>query len=57
MADTSKGNPRAAPDLRPQAQTGESKGKIKSPQQTDATMAGKDLPRGSEQETHNWTKR
>ena len=57
MADTSKGNPRAAPDLRPQAQTGESKGKIKRPQQTDATMAEKDLPRGSEKETHNWTKR
>ena len=32
MADTSKGNPRAALDLRPQAQTGESKGKIKRPQ-------------------------
>ncbi len=30
----------------------ESKGKIKRPQQTDATMAEKDLPRGSEKETH-----
>ena len=57
MTDLSKGNPRAAPDLRPKTQTGESKGKIKRPQQTDATMAGKDLPRGSEKETHNWTKR
>ena len=34
------------------AQTGEDKGKIKKPQQTDATMAEKDLPRGSEKETH-----
>ena len=57
MADPSKNNPRAAPDLRPQAQTDESKGTIKRVQQTDATMAGKDLPRGSEKETHNWTKR
>ena len=53
MADTSKGKPRGAPDLRPEAQTDESKGTIKRAQQTDATMAGKDLPRGSEKETHN----
>jgi len=39
-------------DLRPEAQQGEGHGTIKRPQQTDATMAEKDLPRGSEQETH-----
>ena len=39
-------------DLRPEAQQGEDKGNIKRPQQTDATMAEKDLPRGSEKETH-----
>ena len=39
-------------DLRPEAQRGEDHGKIKRPQQTDATMAEKDLPRGSEKETH-----
>lgn len=32
-------------------QQGEAKGKIKRPQQTDATMREKDLPRGSEPET------
>lgn len=32
-------------------QQGESKGKIKRPQQTDDTMAEEDLPRGSEPET------
>ncbi len=37
----------------PRRQTGEEEGKIKQPQQTDATMAEKDLPRGSERETHN----
>lgn len=36
----------------PRRQTGEEEGRIKRPQQTDATMAGKDLPRGSERETH-----
>lgn len=36
----------------PATQTDESAGKIKRPQQTDATMAEKDLPRGSEKETH-----
>lgn len=36
----------------PRRQTGEEQGRIKRPQQTDATMAEKDLPRGSEQETH-----
>jgi len=40
------------PAKRPQNQTGEDQGTIKRPQQTDATMAEKDLPRGSEQETH-----
>ena len=53
MSDTSKDTPRGAPDLRPEAQTDENKGTIKRVQQTDATMAGKDLPRGSEMETHN----
>ena len=38
-------------DLSPERQTGENKGKIKRPQQTDATMAEKDLARGSEVET------
>jgi len=37
---------------RPANQTDETQGKIKRPQQTDATMAEKDLPRGSEKETH-----
>jgi hypothetical protein len=36
----------------PANQTGEGQGAIKRPQQTDATMAEKDLPRGSEKETH-----
>lgn len=36
----------------PANQTDEAQGKIKRPQQTDATMAEKDLPRGSEKETH-----
>ena len=36
----------------PARQTGEENGRIKQPQQTDATMAEKDLPRGSEKETH-----
>jgi hypothetical protein len=40
------------PDTNPAHQTGEDKGHIKKPQQTDATMADKDLPRGSEPETH-----
>ena len=53
MSDTSKDTPRGAPDLRPEAQTDENKGTIKRVQQTDATMAEKDLPRGSERETHN----
>lgn len=39
-------------DTNPAHQTGEDKGKIKRPQQTDATMTEKDLPRGSEKETH-----
>lgn len=39
-------------DKRPAHQTGEKHGKIKQPQQTDATMAEKDLPRGSEKEAH-----
>ncbi|HUQ13596.1 MAG TPA: hypothetical protein VM055_04895 [Novosphingobium sp.] len=37
----------------PADQTGESEGKIKRPQQTDATMADKDLARRSEPATHN----
>lgn len=39
-------------DKDPAHQTGEEKGRIRKPQQTDATMAEKDLPRGSEKETH-----
>jgi hypothetical protein len=39
-------------DKNPAHQTGEDKGRIKQPQQTDPTMADKDLPRGSEKETH-----
>lgn len=39
-------------DRNPAHQTGEDQGTIKKPQQTDATMAEKDLPRGSEKETH-----
>lgn len=39
-------------DLSPAHQTGEDKGRIKRPQQTDANMTEKDLPRGSEKETH-----
>jgi hypothetical protein len=35
----------------PASQTGEDKGRIKKPQQTDATMAEKDLARGSEPAT------
>lgn len=38
-------------------QQGENKGKIKSPQQTDATMAEKDLARGSEPETRAASRR
>jgi hypothetical protein len=44
--------PNAPTENNPARQTGEENGKIKQPQQTDATMAGKDLPRGSEKETH-----
>jgi len=39
-------------DKNPAHQTGEDKGRIKKPQRTDATMVEKDLPRGSEKETH-----
>lgn len=45
-------NPSKPDDRNPARQTDESHGKIKKPQQTDATMAEKDLPRGSEKETH-----
>ena len=38
---------------RPENQTDEAEGQIKRPQQTDATMAEKDLARGSEPATHN----
>lgn len=44
---------RATDDKRPEAQQHEDQGKIKRPQQTDATMAEKDLARGSEPATHN----
>ncbi len=39
-------------EKKPARQTGEDKGAIKKPQQTDATMAEKDLTRGSEPATH-----
>lgn len=38
-------------DKSPARQTGEEHGRIKGRQQTDETMAEKDLPRGSEPET------
>ena len=44
-------------DMNPKRQTGEEKGKIKRAQQTDATMAGKDLARGSETETREASSR
>lgn len=44
--------PNAPTDKNPANQTGEQNGRIKQPQQTDATMVEKDLPRGSEKETH-----
>ncbi len=50
MAKENPANPTL--DRDPAHQTGEEHGKIKRPQQTDATMAEKDLPRGSEKETH-----
>ena len=52
-----KQNPRRKQDKTPARQTGEDKGKIKRPQQTDATMAGKDLARGSETETREASSR
>jgi hypothetical protein len=45
-------NPGKTNERNPAQQTDEAHGKIKRPQQTDATMAEKDLPRGSEKETH-----
>lgn len=45
-------NPHSAKESHdPANQTGEDKGKIKRPQQTDANMAGDDLARGSETST------
>lgn len=44
--------PDNAPPKSPANQTGEENGRIRRPQQTDANMAEKDLPRGSEPETH-----
>lgn len=52
MAKDHMAETRSRAETRPARQTGEDKGRIKRPQQTDATMAGKDLPRGSEPETH-----
>lgn len=46
-------DPTKPAERRPAQQTDEAHGKIKRPQQTDATMAEKDLPRGSEKETHS----
>ena len=39
-------------DKNPAHTAGEKEGVTKKPQQTDATMAEKDLPRGSEKDTH-----
>ncbi|MCK9543266.1 MAG: hypothetical protein M0R03_14690 [Novosphingobium sp.] len=50
MTDRNPHRPDETHDLAHQKD--ESKGVIKRPQQTDATMAEKDLPRGSEKETH-----
>jgi hypothetical protein len=45
-------HPSDKPDLNPATQDDQpNKGPIKQPQQTDATMREKDLPRGSEPET------
>ena len=44
-------DPRAE-DKRPEAQQDEASGKIKRPQQTDATMAEKDMARGSDRHRH-----
>ena len=49
MADHNPHSPTASHD--PARQTGEDKGRIKRPQQTDATMSEDDLARGSEPET------
>lgn len=49
MSDA-KQRPDATADHKPQKQTGEDKGSIKSPQVTDHEMQRKDLPRGSEVE-------
>lgn len=45
-----KHRPDAEADHKPQNQTGEEKGSIKSPQVTDQEMQRKDLARGSEVE-------
>lgn len=50
MADRDPMSPNE--DQSPSSQIDEDKGRIKQPQQTDRDMAGKDLPRGSEQESH-----
>lgn len=50
MADREPRQPHDSFD--PKSQTGEDKGRIKRPQQTDRNMADKDLPRGSEPATH-----
>jgi len=52
MSNQKPAPPDGKPDLRPEAQQDEAAGRIKSPQQTDRTMAGKDLARGSEPATH-----
>jgi hypothetical protein len=49
---TAKPDAKPDPKQSPPNQTDETRGAIKRPQQTDATMADKDIPRGSEQETH-----
>jgi hypothetical protein len=48
MANDKRDEPMKSTDVNPVLQTGEDNGRIKKPQQTDE----KDLPRGSEPETH-----
>lgn len=48
MSKTTNPADAGKPDLRPEAQTGESHGKIKSEQLTDRTMPENDINRGAE---------
>lgn len=57
MMSHSKDPRRTEPDRSPARQTSETKGPIKKAQVTDAEMAEKDLPRGSEPETRGASSR